>query len=118
MMTLLNTFLLAGILISSLLLGGCASSGDSEIPSNANERVPTSGSGRVAMCRATDTRVESSSQCLQDDAACYQTFDGGWCTGDRTAQCPAGSQALAAGATCPTGKRCFQYSESLECFIN
>jgi hypothetical protein len=34
-------------------------------------------------CEAGDDAIASSSDCLQDDAACYQLADGSWCTGGR-----------------------------------
>ncbi len=92
------------------LLGSCASSGTSAPAANASERI--------LACKSTDIQVASEGQCLQDDAACYQISSGQWCTGERGNVCPAGSQALTAGVTCPTGARCFRFSESLECVIN
>ena len=38
---------------------------------------------RVESCGSGDWSIPSSSQCLQDDAACYQLSDGSWCTGGR-----------------------------------
>ena len=37
-------------------------------------------------CDAGDQSIESSTACLQDDAACYQLVDGTWCTGARPHQ--------------------------------
>lgn len=104
-----------GLLLASiLLLSACAASdaGDSQGGAfNANT------ADRITACKSTDQLISSSQQCLQDDAACYQISSGQWCTGERGASCPAGSSAIPADATCPSGSRCFQISESLHCQI-
>lgn len=97
-----------------LLISSCTSG--SGLPSDSS-RIGAD-NGRIAACKATDQIVDSSNQCLQDDAACYQISNGQWCTGERGNICPAGSSALSAGASCPPGKRCFSVGESLECTIN
>ena len=99
-----------------LLLSGCASSGNSS-PSASGSGI-SNGSSRISECKINDTLVQSSSQCLQDDAACYQISNGQWCTGERGNVCPAGSVAVPEGMACPRGKRCFRVSESLECTIS
>ena len=93
----------------TLVLAGCAG-GDTR---------PAGGIGgaRVDQCKSGDQRVSSESACLQDDAACYRLASGDWCTGERGNTCPAGSNALPAGAPCPPGARCFRIGESLECTI-
>ncbi len=104
-------FLLPTLLtLSVLLLSACASSGGGGPTANASDRI--------LACKSTDTLISNAGQCLQDDAACYQISNGQWCTGERGSVCPAGSQALAAGAACPVGARCFKFSESMECMIN
>jgi len=96
------------IVVTTLLLGSCASS---DITSSSASVV--SGDANATACKINDTRIQDSSQCLQDDAACYQLSNGQWCTGQRGALCPAGSSEVAAGMSCPIGKRCFRISESL-----
>ncbi len=104
-------------LAAGALLSACASSGGSL--NNAGIGQGSSGnSSRVSACKSTDTLVDDSSQCLQDDAACYELSNGKWCTGERGNVCPAGSAALPAGQACPPGHRCFRVGESLECTIN
>ena len=76
-----------------------------------------SSKAEATMCMAGDTSVADSSQCLQDDAACYPIADGSWCTGVRTTNCPMGSDPLPAELPCPEGARCFAQSESLQCVI-
>ena len=34
-------------------------------------------------CDAGDTAIATSTECLQDNAACYQLVDSSWCTGGR-----------------------------------
>ncbi len=74
--------------------------------------------GKILACKSGDTPIASNSQCLQDDAACYQKSDGGWCTGPRGNVCPAGSVEIPAGQQCPAGTRCFTASGSLTCGIS
>ena len=104
----------AALLLASMtLISGCASdSGDYTGRSGGAD--PAS---RVLACKSTDKLIERSDQCLLDDAACYQISSGQWCTGPRGNVCPAGSQPLAEGSTCPVGARCFSVGESLECRI-
>jgi hypothetical protein len=59
--------------------------------------------------------VDSSADCLQDDAFCYALEDGRYCTGPATPMCPGGSTPIDGEADCPDGSECFQYSESLRC---
>ncbi|NND89512.1 MAG: hypothetical protein HKN42_01510 [Granulosicoccus sp.] len=96
---------------------GCTSVGDT-VPGTAVASGKAAGSSRISECKSTDTQIDSSSQCLQDDAACYELRNGKWCTGERGNICPAGSVALPAGQPCPPGNRCFRVGESLECTIN
>ena len=100
--------------VACLFLSACASSGDSL--NKAGLGAGSTGS-RVSVCKSTDTLVDDSSQCLQDDAACYELSNGKWCTGERGNTCPAGSVAVPAGQACPLGSRCFHVGESLECTI-
>ncbi len=97
-----------------LLITSCTSGSGLSQASNGSR----ADNGRITACRATDQLVDSSNQCLQDDAACYQLSNGNWCTGERGNVCPAGASALSAGASCPPGKRCFSVGESLQCTIN
>jgi len=101
------------VVLLSLVVSSCASSGGS-LPVSDNRAA----SSRILACKATDTLVDSSNQCLQDDAACYQMSNGKWCTGERGNVCPAGSSELPAGVACPSGNRCLSVGESLECTIN
>lgn len=104
---------LVTVIACVLLLSGCASSGN---PSTSGSTI-SSGS-RITACKTSDTLVQNQNQCLQDDAACYQLNNGQWCTGERGISCPAGSLAIPEGSACPSGKRCFSVSESLECTIS
>jgi hypothetical protein len=101
------------VIVAVLLMSSCASSGNPA----ASGAFLTSGS-RITACKANDTLIQDSSQCMQDDAACYELNNGQWCTGERGSSCPAGSVAIPDGRTCPIGKRCFRVSESLECTIS
>jgi len=105
-------FLVAAIAL--IMLNGCASSNDGL--GNIGSAIG-SNSSRVSVCKTGDTQIASASQCLQDDAACYELSTGKWCTGERGNTCPAGSVALSTGAQCPPGKRCFSVGESLRCTI-
>ena len=107
----IRQFLLA--VACALLVTGCATEGVSPYPTGDSSLA-----GRIKACRTGDTRVPSSTACLQDDAACYQLADGDWCTGPRGTECPTGSSELAAGAICPAGARCFQISEGKNCAIS
>ncbi|ASJ71686.1 hypothetical protein [Granulosicoccus antarcticus] len=108
----LRSLLLA--LLATILLSACASSGG--LPGNPGIGA-SDNSSRVSACKSTDTLVDNSNQCLQDDAACYELSNGKWCTGERGNSCPAGSTALPTGQACPPGSRCFHVGESLECTV-
>jgi len=69
-------------------------------------------------CRAGETAVATATDCLQDEAVCYQLADQSWCTGPYTPSCPAGSVALTRGAECPPNTRCFSVSEGLTCSVS
>ncbi|MFT5895915.1 MAG: hypothetical protein ACI8VW_002790 [bacterium] len=101
------------VIVAMLLLSSCASSGNPE----KSGSIISSGS-RITACKVGDTLIQNSSQCIQDDAACYELNNGQWCTGERGSSCPAGSVAITEGMACPSGKRCFRISESLECTIS
>lgn len=109
--------LLGGLILSlTLILSACASSGGT-----LNDVTGTQAGrqdSRVSICKSGDTEVDSSQQCLQDDAACYPLSTGKWCTGERGTTCPAGSSPLPAQSACPPGNRCIRISESLECMVN
>ncbi len=102
------------VIAACVLIGACASSGGSL----GKAPRPSGNGGHPEVCKSGDTQVGSASQCLQDDAACYELNNGKWCTGERGNTCPAGSSALPAGIPCAPGKRCFRVGESLECTIN
>lgn len=102
------------VIVVSVVVSACASSGGT---SDFGGGV-SGNSSRVSICKAGDQQVQSSSQCLQDDAACYQLSNNQWCTGERGNICPAGSSELPAGMSCPRGKRCFNVGESLRCTIS
>ncbi|MEE9332762.1 MAG: hypothetical protein V3U65_01590 [Granulosicoccaceae bacterium] len=95
----------------AVLLSGCAG-GNSSSGDNIVLR------GKILACKSGDTQIDSTSQCLQDDAACYQKADGAWCTGPRGNVCPAGSSKIPEGTECPAGARCFSVGEGLTCGIN
>jgi len=98
-------------LLSVLLLSACSLFGDAPPSATVVER------SRISACKANDKLIANRTQCLQDDAACYQIADGQWCTGVRGSVCPAGSVRIDPGSDCPQGARCIQLSESLECKI-
>lgn len=102
------------LLVSTFLIYGCASSGTGN-GGFANAEV--SQSARITVCRTGDREVAGASQCLADDAACYQIANGNYCTGPRGNVCPTGSVAVPNGTPCPEGVRCFKPSESLYCAI-
>lgn len=105
---------IGALTVAAWLLSSCASNAD--LPAAGKG---TSGNGsRVSVCKSTDTLIDSSEQCLMDDAACYQLSNGKWCTGERGNVCPAGSVALPEGSACPSGARCFRVGESLQCAIS
>jgi hypothetical protein len=66
-------------------------------------------------CLAGDSETPDQSQCLVDDAACYQLDTGNWCTGGRAAQCPRGSEPVGLEVDCPIEAQCWMYSTSLRC---
>jgi len=103
--------LLGVLVLSSACTSATGGAGQQDFQPNGNA------SEKILACKATDRQISSSSQCLQDDAACYQISNGQWCTGERGNVCPSGSTPIAAGTTCPDGARCFRFSESLECKI-
>lgn len=113
----LSVYRLLLAMSATILLSACASSGSSINDGLAGARQAGNG-GHASICKSGDTQVDSSGQCLQDDAACYELNNGKWCTGERGNTCPAGSSALPAGIPCAPGKRCFHVGESLECTIN
>ena len=102
---------LALLLTIAMILSGCAGGSN-----GSSERVAPR--GKILACKSGDTQIDGASQCLQDDAACYQKSDGAWCTGPRGNVCPAGSDKIPEGTTCPAGTRCFPVSESLICGIS
>lgn len=102
--------LFAILLFLVTVLAGCATG-----PSGG---VSTTANAKIEACRSGDTTVSGPEQCLQDDAACYQTRSGDWCTGERGNTCPAGSVQIPYGSACPSGMRCFEAGESLSCAIS
>lgn len=105
----IKTLLLPCIFV--IVLAGCASEGGGGGPA-------VGGGTRAEFCKSGDTPVASASQCLQDDAACYQITDNSWCTGERGLSCPTGSNQLPAGSACPRGARCFNVSDTTSCIVN
>lgn len=106
--------IVTALTVAAWLLSSCAASSDQPLSGKVN-----AGNGsRVSVCKSTDTLIDSSDQCLMDDAACYQLSNGKWCTGERGNVCPAGSMALPDGSACPPGARCFRVGESLQCAIS
>ena len=109
-----TTLLPVLVIAAALFVAGCASSAGG---SGASRGDAGNSPDRILACKSTDRQVDSQTQCLLDDAACYQISNGQWCTGERGSVCPAGSVALATGEACPAGSRCFRVGESLECRI-
>ncbi len=104
-----------GVFLATLL--GCASNaGSGSTNQGLSQRVTPA--SKIQVCKSGDQIVASASQCLQDDAACYQISNGQWCTGERGNVCPAGSTEISLGAACPAGSRCIRLSESLTCKVN
>lgn len=91
------------------MLAGCATS-------EAGSSSARLGS-KIEVCKRGDELVDSSRQCLQDGAACYELTNGKFCTGERGNTCPAGSTEIPSGTACPRGARCINYGESLSCAI-
>ncbi len=104
-----------GVFLATLL--GCASNPGSGSTTQSLSQRATPAS-KIQICKSGDQIVASASQCLQDDAACYQISNGQWCTGERGNVCPAGSTEISLGAACPAGSRCIRLSESLTCRVN
>ncbi len=106
------------LMVLSVMIGlsGCSTSAGA-LGSGNQRTLSGDAASKISQCKSTDIVVDSSSQCLLDDAACYPLSNGQWCTGERGNICPAGSVALPSGQTCPPGKRCFRVGESLECTI-
>lgn len=100
------------LIMSTVVLVSCASSGGDSY--SATQRV---GGSKIQVCKSGDELVQSSQQCLQDSAACYELSNGQWCTGERGNTCPAGSSEIPVGAACPRGTRCIQFGEGLNCAI-
>jgi len=100
--------------LTLIVVSACAGTSGSS-PAGVGSDTLTS---RITQCKASDSQVQSSQQCLQDDAACYQLSNGQWCTGERGNTCPAGSTSLPADQACPLGSNCFTVGESLQCAIN
>ena len=105
---------LVTVIATALIISACASSGT---PSSSGS-VRSGNGSKISQCKTSDTLIQNSSQCLQDDAACYELSNGQWCTGERGNSCPAGSVAVPQGMACPSGKRCFSVGESLQCTIS
>lgn len=107
----------AALALLTAMISACSSTGGGSLDDGLTRADARNPANRILACKSTDRQIASQSQCLQDDAACYQIASGEWCTGERGNVCPAGSQTLPVGNVCPTGSRCFRISESLECFI-
>lgn len=106
-------FCTLGLMITiAAAISGCASD---EISGSGVAR--SSVGSKILACKAGDQQVQSSRQCLQDGAACYELNNGNWCTGERGNVCPAGSSEVPAGRSCPIGARCIQFGEDLNCAI-
>ncbi len=104
---------LSAMVLGVVALSGCASTGSSG-SYGADQRAAGS---KIQVCKRGDELIQSSRQCLQDDAACYELSNGQWCTGERGNTCPAGSAEIPVGAACPRGTRCIAFGESLNCAI-
>jgi hypothetical protein len=61
------------------------------------------------------TIVDSSSECLQDEAFCRELPDGRFCTGGQAPQCPDGATPIAPGQPCPANMACWEFALSLHC---
>jgi len=93
-----------------LMLASCAATAET---GSSSARLGS----KIEVCKRGDEQVDSSRQCLQDGAACYELTNGKFCTGERGNTCPAGSTAIPPGTACPRGARCINYGESLSCAI-
>ncbi len=100
-----------------LSFAGCSSTAFDTSSTESAARQAVAGSTDAIACQGSDTQVKSQSQCLQDDAACYELPNGNWCTGPRALSCPNGSEALNVGEACPSGSKCFEYSAGLQCMM-
>ena len=101
------------VLLGIVAISGCAGT-DSGGSYGVDQRT---GGSKIQVCKRGDELIQSSRQCLQDDAACYELSNGQWCTGERGNTCPAGSSEIPVGAACPRGTRCIAFGESLNCAI-
>ncbi len=100
------------LMLGTLGIASCATSDGGY--GSASTRAAGS---KIVACKSGDTQVSSSTQCLQDSAACYELANGGWCTGERGNTCPAGSVQIPDGGQCPNGTRCIEFGEGLQCAI-
>jgi len=112
-LTIKHVCIIAITVLVSLVVSGCAASDGAYGSGSAR----SAGGSKVLACKSGDTQISSSTQCLQDSAACYELANGQWCTGERGNTCPAGSDQIPAGQPCPNGTRCIQFGESLNCAI-
>jgi len=103
---------LGAMLLFTLHTAGCATTGG-----GFGDGAARNASSKVQVCKSGDEMVNSSTQCLQDAAACYELSNGKWCTGERGNTCPAGSSQIPEGTACPNGTRCIQFGEGLNCAI-
>lgn len=105
--------LLGSLMFIAATIAGCAGNEGS-----SGSGVTRSAAGsKIQFCKRGDEQIQSSRQCLQDGAACYELNNGNWCTGERGNVCPAGSDEVPAGRSCPLGARCIQFGEGLNCAI-
>jgi len=79
--------------------------------SATDSETDVAGDTSAGVCLPTHTQVANSSGCLQDDALCYQTAAGDWCTGTLGSMAMAECEAIGATGngssidnTCPAGK--------------
>lgn len=108
-----NNQCIIGIMMLVILsIAGCATS-----DGGYNTGSTRAANSKVTVCKSGDTQVSSSTQCLQDSAACYELANGKWCTGERGNTCPAGSVKIPDGGQCPNGTRCIAFGEGLQCAI-
>ncbi len=64
-------------------------------------------------CADGEEEVSGPSECLQDDATCYELSAGVWCTGPDAPECPAGYHSVE-GCDLEDSS-CYQHSEGLMC---